>query len=55
MSQLDGETWVDIAPLFRATGRVPDLKAPSSPLITLLQSLHPRERLRIASVTISGP
>lgn len=39
---------------FRATGRLPSFKAPSSPLITLLQSLLPRERTQIATVTISA-
>lgn len=40
---------------FRASGRLPAENQPSSPLITLLQSLQPRERLRIAPVTISLP
>ena len=40
---------------YKASGRLPVVNPPSSPLITLLQSLHPRERLRIASVTISLP
>lgn len=32
---------------FHATGRLPEVKVPSSPLIALLESLHPRERIRI--------
>ncbi len=40
---------------YQATGRLPVVNPPSSPLITLLQSLHPQERLRIASVAISPP
>lgn len=40
---------------FRANGRLPVVIQPTSPLITLLQSLQPRERLRITSVTISAP
>ncbi len=40
---------------YHGTGRLPVVNPPSSPLITLLQSLQPRERLRIASVTISLP
>lgn len=38
---------------FRATGRLPVSVKPKSPLITLLQSLHPRERVQIASVFVS--
>lgn len=40
---------------YHGTGLQPVVNSSSSPLITLLQSLHPRERLRIASVTISLP
>jgi hypothetical protein len=39
---------------FHATGRLPQTKVPSSPLITLLESLHPRERIRIKELRI-GP
>lgn len=38
-----------------STHTQPVVNSSSSPLITLLQSLHPRERLRIASVTFSPP
>jgi hypothetical protein len=35
---------------FQATGKFERPEMPSSPLITLLMSLHPRERLRILDV-----
>jgi hypothetical protein len=34
----------------QATGKLPNYQKPESPLITLLMSLHPRERIRIMSV-----
>ncbi|MDF5950265.1 hypothetical protein P4193_01175 [Pseudomonas aeruginosa] len=39
--------------MFR-TGRVPEFKKPESPLITLLESINPRDRLAITAVVI-GP
>ncbi|EMZ44862.1 hypothetical protein OFL75_18715 [Pseudomonas aeruginosa] len=36
------------------TGRVPEFKKPESPLITLLESINPRDRLAITAVVI-GP
>ncbi|WP_137887685.1 hypothetical protein [Pseudomonas sp. 2FE] len=39
---------------YMATGRVPKVAAPSSPLITLLQSLYPRERTQIFAVMVSS-
>lgn len=38
---------------FRATGKAPQFRTPSSPLITLLQSLHPRERSQITAVRVN--
>jgi hypothetical protein len=38
---------------FHATGRLPQPKVPSSPLITLLESLHPRERIRIKELRMA--
>ncbi len=37
---------------FQATGKLPQLAAPSSPLITLLQSINPHERRMITSIRI---
>jgi hypothetical protein len=37
---------------FQATGKLPQLAAPTSPLITLLQSISPNERRMITSVRI---
>lgn len=39
---------------YKLTGRLPSFVPPSSPLITLLQSLHPRERVQVASLTVSA-
>lgn len=36
-----------------ATGRVPERKKPTSPLITLLDSIYPRERAQITAVTVN--
>ncbi|QCT95376.1 hypothetical protein FEV13_00015 (plasmid) [Stutzerimonas degradans] len=38
----------------RTTGHLPAVRNPSSPLITLLQTLHPRERLQITGVTVGS-
>jgi hypothetical protein len=39
--------------LFKATGKLPDaLLRPQSPLITLLDSIYPRDRLQITGVVI---
>lgn len=38
---------------FQATGKAPALASPRSPLITLLQSIHPSERRLITAVKIS--
>lgn len=38
---------------FRATGKAPQFSTPSSPLITLLQSLYPRERTQITAVRVN--
>jgi hypothetical protein len=37
---------------FQATGKIPQLAEPKSPLITLLQSINPNERRMITSVRI---
>lgn len=37
---------------FCATGKMPEVATPSSPLITLLASLWPRERLSVTSVNV---
>lgn len=40
---------------FQASGKLPEVPAdPQSPLITLLKSLHPTERLRITGVTVDS-
>lgn len=39
---------------YQATGKAPQFRTPSSPLIALLQSLYPRERSRITALTVSA-
>ena len=39
---------------FQATGALPRLVTPASPLITLLQQIHPRDRIRIYGVSVSA-
>ncbi|MGI1188747.1 hypothetical protein ACRCRN_32270 [Pseudomonas aeruginosa] len=38
---------------YRATGKAPQFRPPSSPLITLLQSLYPRERALITALRVN--
>ena len=38
---------------YRATGKAPQFRTPSSPLITLLQSLYPRERAQITALRVN--
>lgn len=38
---------------YRATGKAPQFSTPSSPLITLLQSLYPRELAQITAVRVN--
>ena len=38
---------------YRATGNAPQFRTPSSPLITLLKSLYPRERAQITAVRVN--
>lgn len=38
---------------YQVSGKMPDVVAPSSPLITYLESVSPRDRVRMTSVNLS--